>query len=190
MAFGYLFLALILAVTLNHANGLVRASGALIAALSLAFIVLSIILADIDGTFAAFAARASGLGALGLTVLVLVVFRLAWFVASPAPALSQDLTTSERFLARAARLGLYVLIIGLPVSGLLMNLFRGEAVDVYGASAPPIFAPEAGAAAAMSWAHDAILPLAFYAAIFAHVGAAAKHHFLDRRVADIHRMVA
>jgi cytochrome b561 len=34
------------------------------------------------------------------------------------------------------------------------------------------------------------LPLAFYAAIFAHVGAAVKHHFIDRRVGEIRRMIA
>jgi hypothetical protein len=48
----YLVLAIKLAVTLNHANRFVRAAGTALAAISLAFIVLSIALADIDGTFA------------------------------------------------------------------------------------------------------------------------------------------
>jgi len=48
----YLVLAIMLAVTLNHANRFVRAAGTALAAISLAFIVLSIALADIDGTFA------------------------------------------------------------------------------------------------------------------------------------------
>jgi cytochrome b561 len=35
-----------------------------------------------------------------------------------------------------------------------------------------------------------LLVNAFYAAIFAHVGAAMKHHFIDRRVGEIRRMIA
>jgi hypothetical protein len=49
----YLILAVVLAFTLNHANPFVRAGGTLLAAVGLAFIVLSIVLADLDGTFAA-----------------------------------------------------------------------------------------------------------------------------------------
>jgi cytochrome b561 len=48
----YLVLAIVLAVTLNHAHRFVRAAGTALAAISLAFIVLSIALADRDGTFA------------------------------------------------------------------------------------------------------------------------------------------
>ena len=51
-AAGYLILAVVLAVTLNHADRWLRAAGTLIAALGLAMIVLSILLADFDGTFA------------------------------------------------------------------------------------------------------------------------------------------
>ncbi len=50
-------LAIILAITLNHANRYVRAGGTLLVAVGLSFIVLSIYLADTDGTFAAPAAR-------------------------------------------------------------------------------------------------------------------------------------
>jgi cytochrome b561 len=48
----YLILAMVLAVTLNHPNRLVRSGGTLLAAIGLGFIVLSIYLADTDGTFA------------------------------------------------------------------------------------------------------------------------------------------
>ena len=52
VATGYLLLALFLAVTLNAANRFIRAMGTLVAALSLASMVSSILLADFDGTFA------------------------------------------------------------------------------------------------------------------------------------------
>jgi cytochrome b561 len=279
MAFGYLFLALILALTLNHPNRFMRATGALIAAISLIMIVISIIMADVDGTLAEFSERASGLDvhkplilnlqavaasiaipfllwaswsqlrrsavetpplrnskrafglvsrwlhwgmavlilclipiglfvavlpkssidresflsahqSLGLTVLALVFVRLAWLAMSPAPAPSAGLTSSERILALATRVCLYLIVIGFPISGLLVNVFQADPVDLYGWTIPPLFAPDARAAALASAAHAIVLPLAFYAAIFAHVGAAVKHHFIDRRVGEIRRMIA
>lgn len=52
----YLVIAVVLAVTLNHPNRFVRSAGTLLAAIALTFILLSIYLADADGTFAAVAA--------------------------------------------------------------------------------------------------------------------------------------
>ena len=59
MAFGYLMLALVLAFTLNARARWLRVVGTLIAALGLFMMVYSIILADLDGTFAAIPAEAS-----------------------------------------------------------------------------------------------------------------------------------
>jgi cytochrome b561 len=226
MAFGYLLLALVLAFTLNHSNRFVRATGALIAAIGLFMIVLSILLADVDGTFAAFSERATGLDvhkplilnvqavaasiaipfllwagwtqlrrtaveasplrnsprafglvsrslhwgmavmilclipiglfvsvlpkgsidrdsflvahqSVGLTVLALVFVRLAWLGMNPAPALSTGLTSWERFLALATRVCLYLTVVGFPLSGLLVNVFQAEPVDLYGWTIPP-----------------------------------------------------
>jgi cytochrome b561 len=53
MAYGYLALALALAVSLNAANRFVRAGGTLLAALALSMIAVSIVAADFDGTFTA-----------------------------------------------------------------------------------------------------------------------------------------
>lgn len=52
MAIGYLVLALVLAATLNARAAWLRVTGTLIAALGLFMMVYSIILADLDGTFA------------------------------------------------------------------------------------------------------------------------------------------
>ena len=53
MAFSYLALALALAFSLNAASRFVRAAGTLLAALALVMLVVSIVMADFDGTFAA-----------------------------------------------------------------------------------------------------------------------------------------
>jgi cytochrome b561 len=76
------------------------------------------------------------------------------------------------------------------LSGFFVNVFQAEPVDLYGWTIPPPFAPESRLAALASAAHAVVLPVAFYAAISAHVGAAIKHHFIDRRMGEIRRMVA
>lgn len=53
MAIGYLVLAIVLAITLNAQARWLRVAGTLIAALGLVMMVLSIVLANLDGTFAA-----------------------------------------------------------------------------------------------------------------------------------------
>ena len=51
MAFNYLALAVALALSLNATNRFVRAGGTLLAALALVMLVVSIVMADLDGTF-------------------------------------------------------------------------------------------------------------------------------------------
>ena len=53
MALSYLALALALALSLNAANRFVRAGGTLLAAAALSLLVVSIVVADFDGTFRA-----------------------------------------------------------------------------------------------------------------------------------------
>ena len=52
MAISYLILALVLALTLNAGNSWLSAGGTLLAAAALIMILVSIMLADTDGTFA------------------------------------------------------------------------------------------------------------------------------------------
>jgi cytochrome b561 len=268
----YLGLAIILAFTLNHANRFVRAAGTLLVAIGLAFIVLSIYLADTDGTFAAVPAgnlRPALLNAqavvavaaivfllwaawrqlhrrvppglpwrntqarfglvsraahwatatlvlclipiglfmqtltpnapdravfvavhetIGVTVLVLVLARLAWLARNAPPKLSPSLRPWERALARATHPALYALIILLPVTGLLLTVFGGVPLELYGWNVP---LPAAAPATSTLWPtlHNQILPLLFYAVITLHLAAVLKHHFIARRTEDVRRML-
>jgi cytochrome b561 len=259
----YLGLAIILAITLNHANRFVRAGGTLLAAIGLSFIVLSIYLADTDGTFAALPAgnfrpallNAQGVAALaaivfllwaswhqlrrpltarvpwlntnatfglvsrgahwatatlvlclipiglfmqilpaasperaefvavhetlGVTVLVLVLLRIAWLARSAPPPLSPSLLPWERFLAIASH----------PIlTGLLLTLFSGGPLELFGWMVPlPATPPASGALWLML--HNQVLPFLFYAIIAMHLGAVLKHHFIAARTDDVRRML-
>jgi cytochrome b561 len=269
----YLVLAIVLAVTLNHHNRFVRAAGSLLVAIGLAFIVLSVYLADTDGTFAALPAGALrpkllnlqagtaliaivfllwaswrqlrreltanvpwrnststyGLisrGAhwatatlvlclipiglfmqtlpatssersvfvavhetLGLTVLVLVLARIAWLGHSAPPPLSATLQRWERFLARVMHPTGYALIILLPLTGLMLTIFNGIPFDFYGRVVPLSGATTAPHAAIWLKLHDLVLPTLFYVFIALHLGAVLKHHFIARRTEDVRRML-
>jgi len=274
----YLILAVFLAFTLNQSGRILRVLGTLTAALALALIAWSIILANLDGTFAAISAdagladrikplvlntqaaiatvaavfllwatwaqgmrrvadplplRNSGTAfglvsryahwvigililillpmglftsvlapdhperavfmathqTLGLTVLLLVVLRVLWLGQSPAPPMRADLQPWHRHLARATHLGLYGLMFGFPVTGVLLTAWRGDALDVFGWSLTGVLAPNELLAAGVAVLHNLILPGVFYLAIFAHLGAVTKHHFFQRRVREVRRML-
>lgn len=85
MAIGYLALAIVLAFTLNARARWLRIAGTVVAALGLAMMVLSIILADLDGTFAALPSSAPAIHRITPTILnvqaaiaTLGILFLAW----------------------------------------------------------------------------------------------------------------
>ena len=54
---------------------------------------------------------------IGITALGLVLLRLLWRAGHPPPASPQAHAPWEKWLARAAHLGLYLLMLGLPITG-------------------------------------------------------------------------
>jgi cytochrome b561 len=54
---------------------------------------------------------------IGLTVLGLVLLRILWRLGHPAPPLPETYSRWERIAAHAAHIGLYLLILAIPLSG-------------------------------------------------------------------------
>jgi len=81
MAFGYLVLAAVLALTLNARSRWLRVAGTMTVALSLVMIIVSIVLADFDGTFAAIPIGASEIRKMTPTILNLQALAAAGAVA-------------------------------------------------------------------------------------------------------------
>jgi len=126
---------------------------------------------------------------LGVTVLALVLLRLAWLGRSPPPPLPADLRPWERRLAGALHPVLYVLILGLPVTGLLLSLSQGGPLEIYGWMAPISAGTGSGSGSVWAVLHNQILPVLFYGVVAMHLGAVLKHHFVARRPADVRRML-
>jgi cytochrome b561 len=126
---------------------------------------------------------------LGLTVLVLVVLRMLWLKQSPAPEIHVDVKPWQHQLAKATHIGLYVLMLGFPVTGVLWSLWRGDALTIFGISLIGLITPNETLAAGVAVVHNLLLPTVFYLAIAAHLGAVTKHHFGDRHVQAVRRML-
>ena len=68
---------------------------------------------------------------LGMTILALTLFRLAWRWSARIPPLPAELPAFQIFAARATEYILYVLLLLQPVLGLLNTNARGRRVNFY-----------------------------------------------------------
>lgn len=124
---------------------------------------------------------------LGLTVLVLSLARLAWRLFSPPPPLPSSMGRMSRLAAHGAHAAFYILMIGLPLIGWAMvsASIYGLPTIVFGLFEWPHISllanlqDKAPVEAALRTAHQTGGYL-MIALLILHVGAALKHHFIDR----------
>ena len=125
---------------------------------------------------------------LGLTLLALVVLRLAWrMVAGSAIALPGTPRWQAR-LASVTHAGMYALLFAIPLSGWLFNSASGYPLQWFGQfNLPALAGRDAGVAQLARQLHEygAWLLLAL---VGLHAAAALYHHFV-RRDATLRRML-
>lgn len=116
----------------------------------------------------------------GLSVLGLLVLRLVWRLVDPRPPYPAAMPRWQRALARVTHGLLYLLLLAMPLSGWLYNSAANFPLRWFGLfKVPPLTAanPELKplALAAHEWGFYLLAAL-----LALHVGAALKHHYLDR----------
>jgi cytochrome b561 len=116
----------------------------------------------------------------GMTVLMLVVVRLAWRLKNPPPPLPDDMHRVERFLATVTHVSFYVLLFAMPLSGWLMSSAKNYSVSWFGAFTwPNLIAPNEAAFKYLMALHH-LLSKVLFAIASLHVLAAFKHHFWNK----------
>jgi cytochrome b561 len=118
---------------------------------------------------------------MGLTVLVLVVLRIAWRIGEAVrPAHPPDMPAWQARASTAVHLGLYTVMLGMPLSGWWFNSAANFPLRWFGLfKVPALAGADAGAKALAGAIH-------FYGAwllallFVLHVAGALKHHFVDR----------
>lgn len=125
----------------------------------------------------------------GITVLLLSLARLAWRLTHRPPALPAEMAAWEKVLAHVAHVGLYVIMIGMPITGWIMvSTSRFQVPTVLYGAIPWPHAPGLGhlvdpaKSAWNSFGHTGHEALAWgaYILIALHVAGALKHQLLSR----------
>lgn len=128
--------------------------------------------------------------ATGITVLGLVLLRILWRIANPAPPFPQHYAAWERFGAHSAHYVLYVLMLALPLSGWMHDSAWKAAAEIpmrwYNWFEWPriglIMNMEPAAKETfhtISGSVHVYFSYVLYALLALHVGAALKHQFID-----------
>lgn len=116
----------------------------------------------------------------GVTVFMLVVLRLAWRAAHKPPALPDHMSSIERMAAHAGHHVLYLLMLAIPLTGWLMSSAKGFQTVWFGVlPLPDLLAKDKATGDLLQTVHMS-LNFILIAVLLGHVGAALKHHFINR----------
>lgn len=117
----------------------------------------------------------------GLTILLLTLIRIGWRLANPPPPLPAHMTRGEILLSRFVHFGFYALLLLLPLSG--------WAVASTGKTVLPLFyfwafevphLPLSQSLGGLFRESHELLGFTAIGLLVLHIGAALKHHYLDR----------
>jgi len=116
----------------------------------------------------------------GVTAFLLVWFRLFWRIAHRPPALPATMSTLMQRAAHAGHFLLYGLMIAIPLSGWLMSSAKGFQTVWFGVLPIPDLLSKNKETGDLLQSVHMSLNLLFVAVIAGHIGAALKHHFIDK----------
>jgi cytochrome b561 len=116
----------------------------------------------------------------GLTIVVLVAVRIGWRGKHPVPPLEVGLARWEKVAASGSHWMLYVVLVGMPISGYLLDAAGGFSV--------PLLPKSPALSSAATWVHVAVGQWLVYTLIFLHV-AASIWHISVRRDGVLDRML-
>ena len=116
----------------------------------------------------------------GVSAFLLVWLRLFWRVTHRPPALPASMPKPMQLAAHAGHLLLYVLMIAIPLSGWLMSSAKGFQTVWFGVLPLPDLLEKNKEVGDLLQTVHLGLNLLFVAVIAGHIGAALKHHFIDK----------
>jgi cytochrome b561 len=124
----------------------------------------------------------------GVSTFLLVMVRLAWRLTHQPPALPWHMSRVQQLAAHAGHLGLYVLMMVIPLSGWLMSSAKGYQTVWFGIlPIPDLLVKDKALADVLAVVHMS-LNWILVTMVLIHIAAALKHHFIDKD--DIlHRML-
>jgi len=116
----------------------------------------------------------------GVTLFLLVLVRLFWRVTHRPPAAPAHLPRWQVMAAEGAHHALYLLMLAIPLSGWLMSSAKGFQTVWFGVVPLPDLLGKDKALGDLLQTTHMLLNYLLISIVVVHVGAALKHHFLDR----------
>lgn len=117
--------------------------------------------------------------ATGVLLLLYGAWRVGYRIKQGFALPVSSLPAWQEKASKAVHVILLAGVILMPLSGLIMSLYSGRAIDIFGlVQIPPI--GESKDIASFARAAHKWIAYSFIAAILAHIGAALKHHFFDK----------
>lgn len=116
----------------------------------------------------------------GVTAFVLVLARLAWRATHRPPPLPSSTPAAIRVAASAGHVLLYALMVAIPLSGWLMSSAKGFQTVWFGVLPLPDLLTKDKALGNLLETVHVVLNYTLIAVLLGHVGAALKHHFIDK----------
>jgi cytochrome b561 len=115
----------------------------------------------------------------GMLILMLVVLRLLWRAIAPGPPLPVGMPPWERAAAHASHALLYLVMLGMPLSGWVVNSASGVPFKIFRLiPLPSITAPDRHVTELASRVHFS-LGLLLALLLLLHIAAALRHHFVQ-----------
>jgi cytochrome b561 len=113
----------------------------------------------------------------GITVLIITLLRFGWRVINIIPPLPGAMTPWQRLLAHLSHLGLYALLLLMPLTGWLMSSAKGIPVSVFGwFILPQLITPDKILGEFLEELHE-LFAWGLLGLIALHTSAALLHHF-------------
>lgn len=115
---------------------------------------------------------------IGVTLLVLIAFRLLWRLSHPVPELLPTMKAWEKKLSEVTHKVLYLLMLAMPISGLIMTLYSKYGVVWFGI---PLMKgiDNPGLRDIFKESHE-VIGILFLVLIVLHILAAIKHKVVDK----------
>ncbi len=116
----------------------------------------------------------------GVTVFLLALFRIAWRVTHQPPPLPGSMPRLIQIAAHAGHHMLYMLMFLIPLSGWLMSSAKGFQTVWFGILPLPDLIEKNKLLGDLLQTVHVSLNYLFIAVLIGHIGAALKHHFIDK----------
>lgn len=116
----------------------------------------------------------------GLLILALIFIRLAWRLSNITPRLPITLPAWQKLAARSVHFALYIFMLFMPITGWLVTSAAGLPASFFGWFVlPNLIEPNEAHRLLYAEIHK-WLAYGLILTIAAHVGAALKHHFINK----------